>query len=113
MDKFSMIASDLNVNIFNSCPHIGFSIDIMQSHHFLPMITKPSRFPSNMYKYNHPILDQIWINQILNVSSGIILSDITDHCPTFLQISKSTNNINNSKEKKMYFRYDSPESAYI
>ena len=79
----------------------------MYSFHFIPVITKPTRMsPLNMNRST--LLDQIWINRIVTYSSGILLTDITDHLPTFITVPISNTSGSHSSEKiKISFRDES------
>ena len=55
----------------------------LQSLTFTPLISKPTRFPSNDTTLP-TLLDQIHTNFSMNYSSGIIIHDLTDHLPIFL-----------------------------
>ena len=79
-EKPVILMGDLNLDLLkDSNPTMRFT-NFMQSHHFLPLISKPTRIPSLT------LLDQIWFNRLNHCNSGIILSDITDHMPTFVNI---------------------------
>ena len=55
----------------------------MQSYHYIPAITIPTRYSNS----NVPsLLDHIWLNKIFSFQSGTIMSDVTDHLPTFLTL---------------------------
>ena len=100
-NKPSIFLGDININILDTSPQIDIFMQTMYTYHFLPIITKPTRFPSNLY--NPSLLDQIWTNRIFNYTCGIVLSDFTDHCPTFIRIPiKSTTTIH--KKTKISFR---------
>ena len=74
----TIVAGDMNVNLLSDVSaSIGTYITNMHSLGFLPVITKPTRFP------NGSLLDHVWINYLGSYSSGIITFDLTDHCPTF------------------------------
>ena len=62
---------------FNSC---------LYSPHFAHLITTPTRFDPGTNNVIQPRLDHIWINNIYPSKAGIILYDVSDHCPTFLQL---------------------------
>ena len=77
------LAGDFNINSLdegsNSC--ISF-VNTMQSLHYMPLITKPTRFPPD--ENSEPtLLDHIWVNYMDVYTSGILLTDTTDHCPIF------------------------------
>ena len=66
----------------------------MYSLHFLPMISRPTRFDTTAT--NGTILDHIWINKIFQNNCGILNFDVTDHCPTFIQLLCCKNDFENT-----------------
>ena len=57
----------------------------MFARHFISTITKPTRFPCSSIQNGTPsLLDHIWTNGTLSYVSGILATDISDHCPTFV-----------------------------
>ena len=81
------LAGDLNINLLNESQEIIDFFSFMYSSHFVPIVTKPTRFPSNNDQHTPSLIDHIWINRIdIPYECFIILSDFTDHCPLFLQI---------------------------
>ena len=103
-NKKCIVLGDLNVN---SCSD---SIDAtnltcnMNAHHFIPLITKPTRFSTNS-SHIPSLLDHIWANNVNNYDSGIITNDSIDHLPTFLRIPSSSLNSTDSSKIKISFRY--------
>jgi hypothetical protein len=96
------LAGDLNIDLLSdNCRHVSGFVSSMQSLHFLPLITKPTRFPPNDQSCNPSLLDHIWSNSLCNYSSGILALDITDHCPTFVQIPIP---VNLNEKIKLVFR---------
>ena len=84
-NKKICLAGDFNVNLLNSDSHDVISfVNNMQSSHCLPIITKPTRFPSGNNIGEPSLLDHMWLNNIEVYTSGIILYDLTDHCPVFV-----------------------------
>ena len=63
--------------------HLHF-VDTLQSHHFFPVITLPTRYSSND-NTQPSLLDQIWCNSLNLYNAGVVRFDFTDHLPTFLQ----------------------------
>ena len=55
---------------------------------FLPVITKPTRFPPppNPRSISPTLIDHIWVNKFPRYSCGILLADLTDHCPIFIDL---------------------------
>jgi hypothetical protein len=103
------LAGDFNVNILDdeSDANISF-VNTLQSLHYMPLITKPTRFPPND-NCEPSLLDGIWINYTDVYTSGIILADITDHCPVFLCIKHDT--IDDNYFVKITFRLHSDRNV--
>ena len=104
-----IIAGDLNINLLNvdNSDNLDF-ISNLRSSHFLPTILKPTRFPTGN-TFMPTLLDHIWINFIKRYSSGIIWSDITDHCPVFICIP--IENVTLPDKIKIEFREQHPLSV--
>lgn len=99
-----IVTGDFNIDLGSDNSPVNNFVNNMHSCHFIPLITKPTRFPP-LQNQLPSLLDHIWLNQIGNFNSGIILNDFTDHCPTFVQFP--VNNIKNSRSTtKISFRQD-------
>ena len=84
-NKFCIVMGDLNICLLKqNNPILNFS-NILYSHHFAPLITKPTRF-SPIEGECPSLLDHIWINKFHPNSAGILNVDNTDHLPTFLNL---------------------------
>ena len=84
----AILAGDFNVNLINFDSAISTDVlNLLQSYQFIPVITKPTRFPSDSSNIQPSLLDHIYVNSLEIYKSGIILYDQTDHCPVFYQIS--------------------------
>ena len=84
-----MLLGDFNINMLNDgCYKTENFIDVMQTLHFLPIITKPTRFPAppNIRSENPSLIDHIWLNNLPVYSGGILMLDVTDHCPIFVRL---------------------------
>ena len=81
--KNSFVIGDLNIDLFRDNQECESFLNLMQSLHFSPKITKPTRF-SPLSGINPSILDHIWINTVNPVYSGIISLNFTDHLPNFI-----------------------------
>ena len=100
--KSIILLGDINADLLkqNDQNIVNF-MTLMHSFNFLPLITKATRFPPPGADSSPSLLDHIWSNSFTQFSSGIITSDITDHCPTFLILPR----IKNVNEKiKITFR---------
>ena len=84
-ENSTLVMGDFNINLLaNDTSTINFS-NCMQSHHFLPIILKPTRMPP-CSSSAQTLLDHIWFSRLNSYSSGIVLSDTTDHTPSFINI---------------------------
>ena len=102
-NRSSIVLGDLNINILCSNSQSDLFMHTMHSYHYLPLITKPTRFPNNIFRPS--LLDQIWTNRVSSSVNGIVLASISDHCPTFMRFPIVTNNTNyNSGKTKIKFR---------
>ena len=81
----TILAGDTNINLndINSL-QVNNYLSCLYSSHFIPTITKFTRFPANNQSPSN--LDHIFFNKPQNFVSGVLNIDITDHCPTFLHI---------------------------
>ena len=98
-----LISGDFNLNILNensSTRQLKFEL---QSLGFISVISKPTRFDPNP-DILPTLLDHIWINFFHSFSCGIIFSDVTDHCPTFLLISSNSPKPIDNINRKIVFR---------
>ena len=71
--------------------------------HFGSALNKPTRFSPN--GADGSLLDYIWLNCPDMYTAGIILSDVTDHCPTFI-IVKVPDPVKNEKVKISFRHVD-------
>ena len=84
-NKKCVLLGDLNICLLKpeqAC--IDFS-NLMYSQHYLPLISKPTRF-SPVDSEIPSLLDHTWINCHIPQTCGIVELDITDHLPTFLNL---------------------------
>ena len=90
-----ILTGDFNIDLLKIDSHLPTSryVDMLHSFSFLPYITKPTRLASKT------LIDHIWVNDAIINVSGILLTDISDHCPTFL-FTKSTLITSNTSRKK-------------
>ena len=86
---------------------INTFINHMRSCHFIPLITEPTKFPTSN-SYYPSLLDHIWVNNISIFQTGIILNDITDHCPMLIRYP--INKPRSQTKTKITFRYDCDEN---
>ena len=107
-NKNIILAGDFNLNLLKCDSSHEIFINLMRSMHFLPKISKPTRF-SPIEGINPSLLDHIWINSISDFNVGILASDLTDHCPTFITIPLNTN-VSQNEKRKVTFRLHSDEN---
>ena len=98
------VTGDLNICLLQDNHSNTQFVNTFQSHHYFPVITKPTRFSATD---NHlpSLLDHIWYNSLNIFESGIVSLDLTDHCPTFLQIPLlNLDSVDNNDNVKITFR---------
>ena len=81
-NKTIILTGDFNINITgNHNNAVQNYLSILNSLHFLPAVTKPTRFPYNNDGLQSPTtLDHIFINKIIEFKSAILEYDLSDHC---------------------------------
>ena len=106
----TIILGDLNLNLLRNDQSVENFMNCMQSFHFRPLISKPTRFST---REDAPsLLDHIWVNYLDPCISGIISIDITDHCPIFVLYKRQPNN-KRQELQKITFRDKNPNNADI
>ena len=108
--KNVILLGDMNINLLNtSTNHVRCLIDFMQSMYFVPTIKCATRY--DVFHDSSSLLDHIWLNcSNMELNCGVILTDLTDHYPIFLNIKT---NMSENKTKKGTFRdFLSTESKY-
>ena len=83
--KLCLLMGDLNICLLKQETYITDYLNLLFSHHFSQVITRPTRF-SQISGIAPSLLDHIFINRYTSFSSGIIDLDITDHLPTFIHL---------------------------
>ena len=92
---------DLNICLLKpKNPNLNFS-NLLFSHHFNPLITKATRFPQ-IDGEAPSCLDHIWINKFIDLDTGIINIDVSDHLPTFVNLE--INSDQKDEKVKIQFR---------
>ena len=77
-------AGDFNINFDDSEDVNTLELSSkLYSKCFLPVITKPTRFPPDASTSLPTTLDQIWTNDLTITTNGILNYDVTDHLPAF------------------------------
>ena len=76
----SFICGDFNIDVMNSnCHLVDDFMNMMQSHALLPSINKPTRISEN----SATLIDNIFISCHAGCSSGVLVSNVSDHLPYF------------------------------
>ena len=84
-NELVILTGDFNINLSNlESNSVNNFTSCLNSMHFLPLITRPTRFPPENDGTNPSILDHIWINSMVPYEQGILCMDATDHCPVFI-----------------------------
>ena len=84
-----VLIGDFNINLLEHTSHIPTNnfLTNIQTLSFTPLIARPTRFPDSSDLGEPSLLDHIYINFNLSITSGIIHFPITDHLPIFVNIS--------------------------
>ena len=82
----------------------------MQSIKYIPLISRPTRFPECQQNGQESLLDHIYTNFIHQSISGILHYKITDHLPIFINMSIADNL---SQTKKIQFRHFTEENKQL
>ena len=87
-DKTCFIMGDFNLNLLNhnNNPTCQDFLNLMLSKSLIPLTRKPTRISDA----SSTLIDNIFVNSLFpNVTSGIIVSDLTDHFPVYALLSLS------------------------
>ena len=81
--KLVYLLGDFNINLLNKDTHCRTNdlVNILTSHPMYPSITRPTRITS---KSASLIIDNIFTNSKTFQTSGIIITDKSDHLPGFI-----------------------------
>ena len=106
--KLFYLMGDFNINILNvgNVQYVDEFLDTMLSNSMFPLIKYPTRVSSNSFT----LIDNIFTNDYSADTSGLFLSDISDHFPIFCIVKKS---INNSKNENVIFKRDINDDALV
>lgn len=109
--KLAYIVGDFNLDLLKYNNHLPTSefYDLMFSYSFLPVITKPTRVTDS----SATLIDNIFINDpdISRLSSGILYTDISDHCPIFT-FTSSVAFPDNADQNSNHLNYHRPYSDH-
>ena len=105
------VMGDFNLNLNDlSCNRVLNFATAMYSFHFLPKIDIPTRYSTSGNDVSGPSnLDQIWVNKLIEGSSGVINFDATDHCPSFIHLYCNLRSSPTTPSKSISFRPFGPE----
>ena len=97
--KICYLSGDFNINCFKSDEHKRTSdfLDLMYSHSYIPLITRPTRVTVK----SATLIDNIYTNNLQGIQStmsGLLTTDISDHYPIFHIYPELI-----EKEKEIYF----------
>ena len=110
-NKYICVLGDFNVDLLDQRTESSINFVLaMQSFSFIPTITKPTRFSNSEVQRGASLLDHIWINRLTDHCSGILISGITDHLPTFLVFPRIAEG---PKLRKISFRTHDLEHVQI
>ena len=85
INKRTFIMGDFNLNLlhYNENANCHEFLDLMLSHSFVPLTKKPTRVTDS----TSTLIDNIFVNNLTNITTGIIVSDISDHYPIHALLS--------------------------
>ena len=97
---------DLNINLLEHQIHqeTGNNLAVIQSLNYIPIISRPTRFPVGNQRGNESLLDHIYVNFTLPSISGIIQYDLLDHLPVFVNtlLPQKHDNLNYKLKFKIF-----------
>ena len=95
-NKLFYLCGDFNIDIFKKEEKfINNFIDMMYSYSLYPLILRPTRIT----KKSETLIDNIFTNDAINKTSGIFISDASDHFPNFtISKIKIKSSVNNNKK---------------
>ena len=94
-------AFNANMLFYDIQIDISILVDVMQSHHYIHVISDVTR-RGNDHTIS-ALIYLIWTNQLINFNSGVIKTGVTDHHTTFIQIPFVCNKKHTDKIK-IHFR---------
>ena len=100
--KTIFLCGDFNIDLlkYNNNKGTQHFIDMLFSLGIYPLIDKPSRITDS----SATLIDNIFINELnSNITSGLLINDISDHLPIFCLCSYSDMDINRIPDKKYRF----------
>ena len=87
----TILLGDFNINLLQHSEHQQTNefLNLMQTFNFIPLITRPTRFPEGEQSGDPSLLDHIYINFTPSITPGILHYHITDHLPVFANFALS------------------------
>ena len=105
VSKLILFAGDINIDLLDGAGNITKDyVNCMHSFHLLPIISTITRVSDVENIISGSILDHIFINKLIPYSSGVILHDLTDHYPTFVNLKINPKNNEVASKKRITFR---------
>ena len=109
-NKACVLTGDLNINLLSDETSVHNFVNSMQSLHYVPLVTKPTRFPS-VQGHSPSLIDHVWVNDITrDYSCQIIANNFTDHCPIYLKIFTNRNFGVTEERREIKFRLVNDEN---
>ena len=105
--KTCILLGDLNICLLKEDPAVLEYSNLLFTHHFSNIITKPTHF-SAIDNIAPSLLDHIFLNKFISYSCGIIDLDFTDHLPTYIHLNIDSCSPNN--KIKIHFRLINDET---
>jgi hypothetical protein len=85
-NELVFVCGDINIDMINPDNNENNFIETMRSNSFLPLISRPTR----VTEYSTTLIDHTWTKSLINFTSGVFDSNITDHYITFTFIPLKT-----------------------
>ena len=82
----TILTGDFNINLLEHHTHSDTNdyLAFMQNFFYLPIITRPTRYPEGQQRGSPSLLDHVYINFTPPSISGILKIGIADHLPVFI-----------------------------
>ena len=84
----TILVGDFNINLLEHATHAntGEFLNSIQALNYIPLISRPTRFPVGEQNARPSLLDHIYTNFLHHSISGIFHYEITDHLPIFFNM---------------------------
>ena len=100
--KLVYLMGNFNINLLNEDVHplTNDFVNVITSHSLYPSITKPTRITSR----TATLIDNIFTNSKSKQTSGIIITDLSDHLPIFIStdLNVSRNTVKSGVDIRQY-----------